>query len=130
MNETAPTFKRIATLDVSTVLLLISREQPFTINDIVISTGSPRLRTYLKGTTCPTCGLVGSFFAVEATKPNYVDYHLNLYARDQAGNEVPMSSDHIHPRSCGGGGSLRNRQPMCRPCNIAKGATIQPPKSS
>lgn len=121
-----PTFKRIATIDVETVLFLIAREHPITINNIKVSTGSPRLRTYLKGVTCPICGLSGSFFAVEAVKPTYADYHLNLYAMNKHGHEVMMTSDHIHPRSQGGHGGLKNRQPMCRPCNIAKGDTIQP----
>ena len=38
--------------------------------------------------TCTSCGLKGSFFAKEKF-PNDKRYHLNLYAIDKDGNEVP-----------------------------------------
>lgn len=125
MNEHQP-YKRLVTLNIPVCVLLILHEQPLIIDGVKIKVGSPRLRTYLKGTDCVHCGLKGSFFAVEACKPSFKNYHLNLYALTPGGGEVMMTSDHIHPKSKGGLGSLRNRQPMCRNCNEKKGNKIIP----
>jgi 5-methylcytosine-specific restriction endonuclease McrA len=79
-----------------------------------------RLKTFLKGVTCTTCGIKGMYFM----KTLYGDQprpHLNLYGIDNHGNEVLMTSDHIIPRSRGGGNGLGNRQTMCNKCNIKKG---------
>lgn len=117
---TQPTFKRIATLDVDFGLLAILHEKPFVLNGQEVKVSGARLRTYLKGTTCVSCKIKAVFFAVEATKPNYQDFHLNLYATTPSGKEIMMTSDHIIPVSKGGMGGLKNRQPMCQICNLKK----------
>ena len=120
MANTQPTFKRIATIDVNFGLLAILHEKPFYLNDLLVKVSGARLRTFLKGVKCASCSLTGSFFAIEATKPNYSNYHLNLYAVTPTGKEVLMTSDHIVPLSKNGTGGLRNRQPMCQKCNLKK----------
>lgn len=115
-----PTFKRIATIDVNLGLQAILNETPIVINGESVKVSGARLRTFLKGTKCVHCCLTGKFFAIEASKPNYKDFHLNLYATTPRGKEVLMTSDHIVPISKGGIGGLRNRQPMCQRCNLRK----------
>lgn len=94
-----------------------------------VGLNSIRLYTYKRyGVICVSCGLVGSFFAVERQydfkkdKPHGV-FHLNLYAIDD-GEEVMMTSDHIIPKSKGGSNAVVNRQPMCIKCNGKKGNVI------
>ncbi len=122
-------------LNIETVLLNILYEQPLLLIDpkkagwIKVKVGSPRLRTFLKGTDCVKCKIKGLFFAVEAMKPTYKNFHLNLYAIDANGNEVMMTSDHVHPKSKGGKGSLKNRVPMCAACNHKKGDKIEEPEN-
>lgn len=82
---------------------------------------SMRLRTYTKGTDCVVCGLKGAFFASERQSLQATSkYHYNLYGYNEKGEEVMMTSDHIIPKSKGGVNGLKNRQPMCYPCNQAK----------
>lgn len=76
-----------------------------------------------KGVKCVTCGIEGSYFALES-KTNKQSYHLELYAIDKDGNEIMMTKDHIIPESKGGKTKLENLQPMCIKCNINKGASI------
>lgn len=120
MSDTQPTFKRLATIDVDFGLLAILHEKPFYLNNEPVKVSGARLRTFLKGVKCVNCSLTGSFFAIEATKPKYSNFHLNLYALTPKGKEVLMTSDHIVPLSKDGVGGLRNRQPMCQICNAKK----------
>jgi hypothetical protein len=76
-----------------------------------------------------TCGLEGSFFALEKA-PGQIPYHLNLYALNAAGEEVLMTRDHIHPQSKGGTESLSNAQTMCQPCNLGKADAVESPPCS
>jgi hypothetical protein len=115
-------YKRLITLDINLGIRSIQHEDPIIIGGYKIKTSGPRLRTFLKGTTCVKCGLAAAFFAVESTKPHYQNFHLNLYGFGVTGNEVLMTSDHIRPKALGGGGQLSNRQPMCIHCNFKKGA--------
>jgi 5-methylcytosine-specific restriction endonuclease McrA len=78
-----------------------------------------RLHTYRKGTRCPVCGIEGAFFAIERCS-GQPTFHLNLYALDEHGREVMMTSDHVVPRSVANG-RPDNRQPMCWRCNHRKG---------
>lgn len=85
---------------------------------------STRMKTYLKGVVCVRCGLKGKYF-MKTKYSNQPRPHLNLYAIDERGREVLMTSDHILPKSKGGGSSLGNRQPMCAECNTEKGNQIE-----
>lgn len=118
------------------ILWLISNEIPLRFAGRRIKTTTPRLRTYLKGHSCVACKRVGQFFALEVIKnfssgdeeKTKAHLHLNLYAIDpKTGDEVLMTSDHIHPKSRGGKGPLINRQPMCAPCNTRKADKLPPP---
>lgn len=81
-----------------------------------------------KGTTCVTCGLVGTFFALEKhhswnidpTHPSKDRFHFNLYGIDAVKDEVLITKDHILPLSKEGKNKLHNLQPMCYPCNQIK----------
>jgi hypothetical protein len=80
----------------------------------------PRLETFLKGISCKCCGIKGKYFALEITEYQ-TRPHINLYALTKKGIEVMMTSDHITPRSKGGGNGGNNRQPLCIRCNHKKG---------
>ena len=112
---------RLITFNIELGILAITHEVDLVFNGIVIPTTNPKLRTFLKGISCVDCGAEGEFFAVDITYDNGTPvYHLNLYTTKD-GKEELMTSDHIRPKSKGGKGGLTNRQPMCRPCNLAKG---------
>jgi len=87
-----------------------------------IKMSSQRLYVFKeKGCDCVTCGIKGAFFAKEKHSEYDRNYHFNLYALDEDGNEVLMTKDHIIPRSKGGLDVIENYQPMCTRCNEKKG---------
>jgi len=88
----------------------------------VVKMNSLRYQVFLKGRVCASCGIEGSVFLLQQALdalPHRA--HFNLYARDKDGLLVLMTKDHIKPRSKGGSHALSNLQPMCSPCNVAKG---------
>lgn len=91
----------------------------------LIKANSQRYQTFFtKGTKCVCCGIEGKYFAKERGDKD-VSYHLNLYAINDAGEEVLMTKDHIIPKSKGGKNDISNYQPMCVICNVKKGNKIQ-----
>lgn len=89
----------------------------------MIKVSSGRLFSFKKnGTTCVSCGLDGSFFAMEK-KENDKSYHLNLYGINEKGEEVLMTRDHIIPKAKGGGNEIKNLQTLCEICNLQKADT-------
>jgi 5-methylcytosine-specific restriction endonuclease McrA len=95
---------------------------------VSVKTTSQRYAVFQKNIACCKCGIKGKFLAVEKNVPSHIssNYHFNLYAVDDDGNEVLMTKDHIHPKSKGGKNILDNYQTMCQKCNIEKGNTIEP----
>lgn len=91
----------------------------------LIKANSQRYQTFFtKGTKCVCCGIEGKYFAKERGD-KAISYHLNLYAINDAGEEVLMTKDHIIPKSKGGKNDISNYQPMCVICNVKKGNKIQ-----
>ncbi|MDP2692801.1 MAG: HNH endonuclease [bacterium] len=81
-----------------------------------------RARVFLeKGIECK-CGLRGSFFALESHRDG--SFHLDLFAKDEVGDDVLMTIDHIHPASKGGSNTIGNYDPMCKVCNEEKSDKI------
>ena len=97
-----------------------------TTKTITIPMGSHRYQLFaVKGIRCVQCGIEGSYFAIErGVKDNPSKFHLNLYGKDENGNEVMITKDHILPRSKGGENKLSNYQPMCFRCNQKKADKI------
>jgi len=123
-------------------------------NGYRVSLGSHRYKNFcLNGVVCKTCGLSGTFFALERlvnknyynryikdpekylkteirldakTSKNYNNgsYHFNLYAIDKNGDEVLMTKDHVIPRSKGGPDKVENYQTLCTKCNSKKGNNL------
>jgi len=74
---------------------------------------------YHKGLICanPTCNRVGiKIIKREVRYRSIVQVHLELVSEDY----IPMTIDHIHPKSKGGSNQLDNLQPMCCFCNNKK----------
>jgi 5-methylcytosine-specific restriction endonuclease McrA len=99
------------------------------LHDVEINIGMPNIKVFKKyGTECKCCGIAGNVFYLERTKGDgysiYHEWHLNLYAQNEFGQEVLMTKDHILPKSKGGENTLENYQPMCEPCNKNKGNKI------
>lgn len=64
----------------------------------LIKANSQRYQTFFtKGTKCVCCGIEGKYFAKEKGN-NDKNYHLNLYAINDAGEEILMTKDHIIPK--------------------------------
>ena len=75
-----------------------------------------RLKVFhLKGCICVTCGLQGEILAKGLDEKGRL--HWDVYAR----GFVPLTVDHIIPRSRGGSNHIDNLQPMCHECNQVKG---------
>lgn len=103
-----------------------------------VNTRSDRYELFAtKGVKCVSCGIEGSFFALErSTKCNHDRHqknrqqrrpHFNLYAVREDGQEVLMTKDHILPKSKGGKDRLENYQTMCKVCNETKADSLQYP---
>jgi 5-methylcytosine-specific restriction endonuclease McrA len=100
------------------------RNQYDEINGIKVKITSQRYEVFKKNRCCVTCGVVGSFLALEMEEnmqPKPTAYHLNMYAIDSKGVEVLMTKDHIKPKSKGGKNIQDNYQTMCQVCNGVKG---------
>jgi len=94
-----------------------------------ISLSKKKLRVFAtKGTTCCSCNIRGTFLALERHKKNAIRWHFNVCAVDSRGVEVQITLDHIIPRAKGGSSDTGNLQPMCEPCNLAKGDGMNNPK--
>ena len=80
-----------------------------------------RLRVFKKkGLKCVNCNIVGSFVALYKDDAGAI--HLDLYAKDENGNDILMTIDHIIPKSKGGKNHIDNLNPMCCKCNFKKGS--------
>jgi hypothetical protein len=88
--------------------------------DLKTFSSHPRLRVfYHKGTTCVTCGKIGTrLIQGEGRGGN----HWDIYTDDL----YPLTVDHIIPKSLGGSDDLDNLQPMCAGCNFKKGNGTKP----
>ena len=96
------------------------RDSYVDIRGDIIKGNSQRFQTFFtKGLKCACCGIEGKYFAKEKD-PNAARYHLNLYAVNEAGEEVLMTKDHIIPWSKGGKDDVSNYQTMCEKCNKNK----------
>lgn len=85
-------------------------------SDVKIATS--RLVMYKKyGVKCtlPGCQRKGHIWRVESSGGNGM--HLNLYTEDG----IMMTQDHTKPKCMGGKDVLKNKRPMCAPCNHKKG---------
>lgn len=73
---------------------------------------------YEKGTTCVSCGRVGTKLLVNMV---YGNTHVDIFTE----NDILMTVDHIIPLSKGGDReNINNLQPMCCTCNFKKGNKI------
>ena len=52
------------------------------------------------------------------------NYHFNLYAVNDDGEEVLMTKDHVIPHAKGGSNGVSNMVTMCTHCNCEKGKTL------
>ena len=98
----------------------IKTKRPFQVGDRIykVKVSSQRLILFKSNPKCVSCGIEGSFFALEQ-KTNETP-HLNFYATHD-GEEVLMTKDHIVPVSKGGQDHMANYQTMCTYCNQDKG---------
>jgi len=92
------------------------------ILDELVNVHSLRLLTFKQSLKCASCGIEGSFFALERAGSGW---HLNLYAKSDQGEDVLMTHDHIMPLSKGGKNEFENTQTMCYRCNELKSDSVQ-----
>jgi hypothetical protein len=115
----ARTYDRLGTLSAEEIMPLIPSER-IPVLGTKVRCKSLRLQCFKQGQICVFCGIEGTFFAVERAG-NQDGYHINFYAKDEYGNDVLMTRDHIIPTSKGGPDTLENSQTMCYICNEIKG---------
>lgn len=95
---------------------IVIKEIPITSLNLKYFKSHRRLKVFCeKGTKCVTCDKVGTRLILGLS--NNGQYHWDVYTD----NLVPLTVDHIKPKSKGGGEELENKQPMCTYCNSAKG---------
>lgn len=112
---------RIATRPVDDLSLIIDE----------MRNGLPSVRHEMflqKGVTCVVCSRCATH-VIAWRDLRYLQevgsrgLHIDLLCVEKDGTEVLMTADHIVPKSLGGPKSVENFQPMCAPCNQAKGNT-------
>lgn len=115
---------------------LLAGSSEISIGPYTVMLTSERIRTFSKGLSCVECGITGTFFTAQESYgqkfgPRGIP-HFNLFAINEKGEEVLMTSDHIIPKSrpelLPKGmhiDSLNNRQPMCETCNTKKGYMVE-----
>lgn len=82
-----------------------------------------RLRVFNhKGTKCLNCGIGATTLALGEDRGGRK--HWDLYCLKD-GQFIPLTVDHIFPKSLGGSSDLSNLQPLCQPCNKEKGASVE-----
>lgn len=91
-----------------------------------------------KGFACVSCGVVGNKVVIWQDNPArwvardqgcapaiHVDLAADLPEAKEIGGklrtDVLMTLDHFIPKACGGHNGIDNLNPMCEPCNLAKG---------
>ncbi|UTC29673.1 HNH endonuclease [Bajunvirus bajun] len=98
----------------------------------LIEAGIFRYRIFRDNPACVSCGLKGTYLALERSAAfdkasrqfRVCDeqlWHMNLYGTREDGAEVMFTQDHIIPRARGGSEDITNLQTMCSPCNNRKG---------
>ena len=135
-----PVFKRIKTYSINEIFDFLRNNQftpvpvvpdkpwesRFTKQYYVDSDGNRmsvrRARVFMDSGTDCKCGLRGSYFALEQWKDGGL--HLDLYAKDDVGDDVLKTIDHVFPESKGGASSIENYEPMCKVCNEKKADKI------
>lgn len=91
------------------------KELPITALNLKQFATHRRLKVFhQKGLICPVCGRKGTKLILGKGRNSL---HWDVYCDDY----IPMSVDHIIPKSKGGSNHLENLQPMCSPCNNKKG---------
>jgi hypothetical protein len=127
-------YERIGILNIDEVIAVIGEhfdaygnKGKVDIAGYYVNVQSVRLRTFAHtGTSCGCCGIQADYFAVERSPGNpKAGYHLNLWGKDDEGNEVLFTHDHIIARALGGKDDLSNTETMCGPCNWEKGKIEQ-----
>lgn len=90
--------------------------QKFDLSELNKHQNHRRLGVYFhKGCKCTECDNIGTYLALGVDRMG--NKHLDLYCE----NGVPMTIDHIIPKSKGGKNHIDNYQPMCIICNQKKG---------
>lgn len=94
-----------------------------TPRDCTVNVNSVRLQSFKKNLSCVRCGITGTQFFLQRHAGSKLEIpHFNLYAKDDEGELVLMTKDHILPASKGGSNAISNMQTMCMVCNTAKGS--------
>lgn len=89
--------------------------------EYTVKMNSHRYFIFRASKKCVSCGLVGSVMLLEMHSHDTTP-HFNMYARDEDGELVLMTKDHICPKTSGGADRHSNYQTMCSICNNIKGA--------
>jgi hypothetical protein len=128
---------RVGTVEAKELLPKLETMDFIDIDNNRVKMRSHRYKCFKKsGLKCVVCGIEGTIFAIEkhfqpSKKKEAWDqtwFHFNLYAINEAGQEVLMTRDHTIPKSKGGKNSVDNAETMCKPCNGAKADIyIEPP---
>jgi hypothetical protein len=100
------------------------RKRKVAFNGDDMNVSSLRLNTFKEhGCVCVNCGAEGTMFLKDRQCAD-VSWHFNLYGKDNNGDLVLFTKDHIVPKSKGGKDNIENMQTMCIECNNHKGNAV------
>lgn len=89
------------------------------LEDVEVAVSQNLLLFTTTSQTCPTCGLEGSFWALQRSGNR--PFHLNLWGLDEELKPRLFTKDHVVPRSKGGPDEMSNYRTMCMRCNNKRG---------
>lgn len=113
------TNRRAKVKGVGVFKVLSGRDCKVNFEGYKMNMASDRLKLFFNSHKCVTCGIEGSFIAMERVN-NSEGYHFNMYSINNSNEEVLMTKDHIIPKSKGGNDCMNNYQTMCIVCNNEK----------
>jgi 5-methylcytosine-specific restriction endonuclease McrA len=76
-----------------------------------------KYRLFQLSTICCGCGIRGNKLVVKEVPEHKDHVFITVYA-----GKVPLTKDHIRPRSFGGGPGHKNMRVLCGPCNNIRGS--------
>lgn len=88
--------------------------------EYLVRMNSPRYYVFKAMKNCVSCGIEGCVMRLEKHHNDKMP-HFNLYAKNESGDLVLMTKDHVVPKNRGGDNHHSNYQTMCSVCNSLKG---------
>jgi len=127
---TSGDIKTLGLYSLKEILTEIKPNNSLVLQGRKVKSYTKKMLLFYNDQTCVCCGKKGVVFALQIHKSKKTGEEegspfLTLCRYSNRGNLVPMTIDHIIPKSIGGPDKFSNYQLMCENCNKLKGSLIQ-----